>query len=173
MASRTFSIRKTFLVPMGLVTLLTLVLLVCCLVLQVPLAKTLILGAFTLPVLVLFAESCVRRISIDSNGVEIHKPLRSKRIDFSEMTAIDTVRVRKRAFISLSSEADFIIFSNSYGQFGELMKELLNKAPEQIISDETRQTAANPPEKSSDVFSAWLAVGVLVLIIYVQLKGAL
>ena len=172
MSQQIFSIRKSFLLPLGLVVLLCLVLLVCCLVLDVPLAKTLILGVFTLPALLLFIESSFRKVSIDLEGVQIHKPLRNKRINFAEMTAIDTVQIRKRAFISLSSEADFIIFSNSYGNFGQLIKALLAKAPGKIISEETRQMANNPPEKSSDVFSAWMAVAVLVLIIYVQLRGA-
>ena len=172
MTSETFSIRKSFLLPLGLVVLLTLVLLISCLFLAVPLAKILILGAFILPTVALFIESSRRQICIDDNGVQINKPLRSKRINFSEMTAIDTVLVRKRAFISISSETDFIIFSNSYENFGALLKALISRAPEQVISDETLQLSANPPEKCSDVFSAWVAVAVLVLIIYVQLRGA-
>lgn len=168
----TFSIRKNFLIPLGLVVFLTLVLLICCLFLNVPLAKILILGVFILPALLLFIESSQRRIDIDDEGVQIKKTLRSKRISFAEMTAIDTVLVRKRAFISLSSETDFIIFSNSYENFGQLIKTLLTKAPEKVISEETRQMANNPPEKSGDVFSAWVAVAVLLLIIIVQLKGA-
>jgi hypothetical protein len=172
MDTHTFSIRKSFLIPLGLVVLLTLILLISCLIQQVPLAKTLILAALILPAILLFIESSRRRIIVAEDGVQIDKLLRSKKISFSEMTAIDTVLVRKRAFISLSSETDFIIFSNSYDNFGQLLKEMLAKAPESVISDETRQMATNPPEKSSDVFSAWVAVAVLTLIIYVQLRGA-
>lgn len=172
MDAQSFNIRKSFLLPLGLVVLLTLTLLVSCLILSVPLAKTLILGAFALPVTLVFIESCLRRVSIDDEGIQIHKPLRNKRIDYSEMTAIDTVLVRKRAFVSVSSETDFIIFSNSYADFGMLVKLLLEKVPAKVIGEDTRQMAANPPEKSSDVFSAWVAVAVLALIVYVQLKGA-
>jgi len=172
METYSFKIRKSFLLPLGLVMLLTLVLLLCCILLPVPLAKTLILAAFTIPVIALFIESALRRVSIDDKGVQIDKPLRSKRIDYPDLTAVDTVLVRKRAFISLSSENDFIIISNSYADFGRLTNLLLERAPANTISDETRQMATNPPEKSSDVFSAWIAVAVLVLIIYVQLRGA-
>lgn len=172
MKTHTFSIRNSFLIPLGLVVLLTLALLIICLVLHVPLAKILILGVFILPAVLLFIESSLRRFTIEDNGVRIKKMFRSKQITFSDMTSIDTVQVRKRAFLSLSSEADFIILSNSYANFGQLIKELLAKAPERVISEETRQMANNPPEKSSDVFSAWVAVAVLSLIIYVQLRGA-
>ncbi len=172
METRSFRIRKNFLLPLGLVVILTLALLVSCLLLPMPLAKTLILATFAVPVTLVFVESCLRRVSIDSEGVQIHKPLRNKRINYAEMTSVDTVRVRQRAFISISSENDFIIFSNSYADFGALVKLLLEKVPGKVIGEDTRQMAANPPEKSSDIFSAWVAVAVLGLILYVQLKGA-
>ena len=172
MTQTTFRIRKSFLLPLGLVVLLTLGLLLTCILLGLPLAKTIILGAFLLPVIILFAESSCRRVTIDAEGVQMDKLLRSKRISYPEMTSIDTVRVRKRAFVSLSSEEDFLILSNSYADFSRMLKLLLKYAPAAVLSEETRQLADNPPEKSSDIFSAWLAVGILVLILYVQLRGA-
>ena len=172
MQKAVFSIRKSFLLPLGLVVLLTLVLLVTCIYLQLPLAKTLILGAFILPAIILFAESSRRRISIGETDIQIDKLFRSKLLNYQDLTSIDTVLVRKRAFVSLSTEEDFVMFSNSYAHFGSLLKQLLARVPESVISAETRQLATNPPEKSSDVFSAWVAVAVLVLIIYVQLRGA-
>ena len=172
MEKSTFRIRKSFLLPLGLVVLLTLALLISCILMGLPLAKNIILGAFMLPVVILFAESSCRRVSIDEDGVQIDKLFRSKRLNYPELTAIDTVRVRKRAFVSLSSEEHFFIFSNSYANFGALLKLLLEKAPPPVVSAETRELAANPPEKSSDIFSAWLAVAILILILYVQLRGA-
>lgn len=172
MQETVFSIRKSFLIPLGLVVLLTLVLLVTCIILQLPLAKTLILGAFILPAIILFAESSRRRISIGETDIKIDKLFRSKLLNYQDLTSIDTVLVRKRAFVSLSTEEDFVMLSNSYAHFGSLLQQLLARVPESVISAETRQLATNPPEKSSDVFSAWVAVAVLLLIIYVQLRGA-
>ncbi|OEU71967.1 MAG: hypothetical protein BA864_15860 [Desulfuromonadales bacterium C00003093] len=172
MAQHVFSIRRSFLLPLGLIVLLTLILLISCLLLQVPLAKTLILAAFMIPAILLFAESCLRRVYIEEDGIQINKLFRNKRISYAEMTEIDTVVVRKRAFVSLSSETDFIVLSNSYDHFDQLLTELLARAPATVISEETKKLASQPPKKSSDMFSAWLAVVVLVVIIYVQIKGA-
>jgi len=172
MEKRIFSIRTNFLIPLGLVVFLAGVLLISCLFLHLPLTKTLILAIFLLPAAVLFAESCLRRVRIEEDGILVNKLFRSKRLKYEDLTSIDTVLVRKRAFISLSTEEDFIILSNSYDHFGLLLKLLLEKAPEQVISEETRQLAIKPPEKSSDIFSAWVAVAVLLLILYVQLRGA-
>ena len=171
MDSSTYTIRKSFLIPLGLAVLLSFILLATALFLQLPTAKTIILMAFILPVCIIFAESSLRKVYITENAIEVNKLFRSKRLSYAELTAIDTIQVRKRVFVSLSTEHDFMILSNSYDQFGLLLTQLLSKVPEAVISDETRQLAGTPPKKCSDVFSAWLAVAVLALIIYVQLRG--
>ena len=78
MENSIFTIRKSFLVPLGLVVLLTLVLLVSCIVMQLPLAKTIILGVFIIPAVIMFAESSRRKIKISENSVRIDKLFRSK-----------------------------------------------------------------------------------------------
>ncbi|MBE0582518.1 MAG: hypothetical protein IH612_02010 [Desulfofustis sp.] len=172
MESSIYSIRKNFLIPLGLVVLLSIVLLISALLLQLPTAKTIILGAFLLPACIIFAESCLRKVHIDEDAIEVNKLFRSKRISYTDLTAVDTIQVRKRVFVSLSSENDFMILSNSYDHFGLLLKQLVAKVPESVVSDETQKLVENPPQKCSDIFSAWLAVAVLALIIYVQLRGA-
>ena len=168
-----YRIRTSFLVPLGLVVLLSLLLLATAFYLQLPTAKIIILGAFLVPAGVIFAESSLRRVELAEDAVTVNKLLRSKRLSYTELTAVDAIRVRKRAFISLSSADDFLILSNSYAGFGRLLEQLLSRVPESVISAETREMAENPPHKCSDIFSAWLAVAVLVLIIFVQLRGAL
>ncbi|MBN1956775.1 MAG: hypothetical protein JXQ81_04100 [Desulfuromonadales bacterium] len=172
MDSSTYSIRKSFLLPLGLVVLLSFVLLASALLVHLPVAKIIILGAFLVPVCIIFVESLTRKVLVNDQSVQVNKLLRTKRMNFSDLTAVDTIQVRKRAFISLSSENDFLILSNSYESFGLMLKQLVQSAPETVVSDETRLLAENPPKKCSDVFSAWLAVAVLSLIIFVQLRGA-
>ena len=171
METSTYTIRKSFLLPLGLIVLLSIVLLISAIYLQLPLAKILILVVFSLPASIIFIESSLRKIHITEESVEINKLFRSKRLSYAELTDIDTIQVRKRVFVSLSSENDFIILSNGYKHFGELLKQLVKSAPERVVSDKTRQLAENPPNKCSDIFSAWLAVAVLTLIIFVQLRG--
>ncbi|MDX2495207.1 MAG: hypothetical protein QNK27_09630 [Desulfuromusa sp.] len=172
MESSTFSIRKSFLLPLGLIVLLSFILLASALFLQLPTAKIIILAAFLVPACIICAESYRRKVKINDDAIEVNKLFRSKRLAYNELTAVDAIQVRKRAFVSLSSENNFMIISNSYAQFGSLLQQLIARAPENVVSDEIRQLAENPPPKCSDVFSAWLAVAVLALIIFVQLRGA-
>ena len=168
-----YKIKKSFLLPMGLVVVFSFILLVSTLYLHLPLAKTLILVVFLLPVCILFAESSRRKVVISDTSIEIQKLLRRKQLSYAELTDVDTIQMRKRVFVSLSSENDFLILSNSYDNFGEMLKEIIARVPDTIVSDKAKELAATPPKKCSDVFSAWLAVAVLVLILCAQFREIL
>jgi len=158
---------------LGLVVVFSFILLVSTLYLHLPLAKTLILVVFLLPVCILFAESSRRKVVISDTSIEIQKLLRRKQLSYAELTDVDTIQMRKRVFVSLSSENDFLILSNSYDNFGEMLKEIIARVPDTIVSDKAKELAATPPKKCSDVFSAWLAVAVLVLILCAQFREIL
>lgn len=168
---RIFSIRRSFLFPLGLLLLLTGALFVVCLVRGEPTAKILILGFFMLPVTVLFVESTFRRTLLTGDGVVVYKLLRKKALKYAELTAVETVKVRKRVFLTLCAGDDFLIISNAYANFPGLVQSLLARVPAAAISEETRQMAAAPPVKSTDVISCWLAVALLAFILYIQLGG--
>jgi len=170
---KTFAIRKSFLIPLGILLLQCLALLVLCLVHGEPKGKVIILCVIILPVVVLFLESAFRRALFDDLGVTVAKLLRKKRFLFSEVTAVDTVLVRKRAFLTLSAGDDFLIISNAYADFPGLVSSLLERVPAGAVSEETREMAKAPPVKSTDVISCWLGVALLALILYIQLGGRL
>lgn len=168
-----YRIKKSFLLPLGLVVLFSFILLISTLYLQLPVAKVIILIAFLLPVCLLFAESSRRKVIVSEDALEIQKLLRSKRLSYADLTDVDTIQMRKRVFVSLSSETDFLILSNSYDKFGDMLREIISRVPGSIVSDKAKQLADLPPKKCSDIFSAWLAVAVLVLIICVQFREIL
>ncbi|WP_020677305.1 hypothetical protein [Geopsychrobacter electrodiphilus] len=166
-----FRIRRNFLLALGLTGLLLIVLLLLCIIQKEATGKTLILAAIMLPVLGLFAESWRRQISFSADQIIARRLFRTKVIPLADITSVDTVRVRRRVFVSISTEADFLILSNNYEKFGQLVTQLLERLPDTVISDETRELADNLPNKSNDLFSIWLAVIVLILILYIQLGG--
>jgi len=166
-----FYIRRTFLLPLGLLLLLSLALLVTVVVQSQPLAKALILGFMLLPVAAFFVESVFRRTVIADEGVTVQKFLRSKYLPFADMTAMETVLVRKRAFVTLCVGEEFIILSNAYADFPQLVRALLERVPAAAISEETRAMAQSPPVKTTDIITCWLAVALLAFILYVQFQG--
>lgn len=170
--ARTFVIRRTFVVPMGLVIALTLALLAVCLLQGQPLAKAIILAGLLIPLAVLFVESAWRRVVIDQDGVTACRPWRRRRINFAEVTSLETVRVRNRVFMTLVAGADdFLIISNAYGDFPVLLDSLVAAVPAEVVTAETRALAEQPPLRQADVFTAWFAVIALVYVLIAQFRG--
>jgi hypothetical protein len=168
-----FVIRKAFLIPLGLLLLLTLLLLAVVINQGQPSSKIVILGLIIVPIAILFLESLFRRAIIDEQGVTVAKFLRKRIIAFADITAVDTLQVRKRAFVTLSTEQHFLILSNAYNNFPVLVRTLLQRVPPGTVSEETREMAKAPPVKSTDVVSCWLAVALIAIILYLQLHGVL
>jgi hypothetical protein len=163
-----FLIRRSFLLPLGLLLILSLSLFVVVLAQGQPKAKAIILGVLILPVATLFAESLFRRVVLNDVSITVHKPLREKSLLFADLTAIDTVQVRKRVFLTLSTEEDFIILSNAYANFPQLVAELLTRVAPAVVSEETRVLAADVPVKSADIVSCWVATLLMALILCLQ-----
>ncbi len=169
----TYRIRKSFLIPMGLTVVLGAVLLLSGFFLNAPTARQILLALFILPAVIIFVESSRRRVRVHQDHIDVEKVLRTKTINFNELTAVDAVRIRKRVFVSLSTEESFLILSNGYEGFGELLADLVKTVPSGVVSDEVRRMAEDPPRKCSDIFSAWVAVAVLTLIIVTQLRSVM
>jgi len=163
-----FTIRRSFLLPLGILLFLALLLLTVVLVQGQPTIKAVLLGVMILPVAGLFIESFFRRIGITAEAVTAFKPLRQKVLNFSDIVSVDTIQVKKRVFLTLSSEDHFLIISNAYADFPELVKSLLPKVTAEAISEETTKMAADPPTKSSDILSCWLGVLLLAIILVLQ-----
>jgi uncharacterized membrane protein len=168
---REFSIRRAFLLPLGLLLLLIVLLLATAMIQGQEAGKLIILAAMILPIVGLFVESAARKAEIGDEAVTVHKFLRDRSLRYDELTSLDAVVVRKRAFLSLSTMEGFLIISNAYEDFPALVRALLAKVSDDVIGDEVRQMAADPPVKSGDIVSCWVGVVLLALILVIQLRG--
>jgi len=169
---RAFVIRRAFVAPLGLVVVLTGVLMAVSLQQGQPLAKVLFLLVFALPVAVLLLESAFRRLEVDAAGVTARRLMRTRRVAFAEVTALETVRVRSRVFLTLAAGDDeFLIISNGYANFPELVRLLVAALPETVVTEETRQLAAAPPQRHADVAMAWFAVVALIYVLLFQFRS--
>ena len=169
--SHRYVIRRAFVIPLGLVLLLMAALLGVSIVHGQPVAKIAFLIVFALPVLVLFLASAFRSLVIDASGVTMTTPFRSKRLEFPRITALDTVRVRSRVFLTLSAgEDDFLIISNGYADFAGLLATLMEQLPAAVISDETRQLATAPPARYADIAMVWFTLAALTYVLIAQFQ---
>lgn len=169
--SHKFVIRRTFVVPMGLLILLTMVLLVVCLVQGQPVAKIVILAVLLVPMLVLFVETAFRSLVVEQKRIKAYRPFRQRQICFESVTSLETVQVRNRVFMTLSAGPDeFLIISNSYNDFPALVKNLIALVPDGTVTEETQKLAQQPPRRQADVFTVWFAVIALVYVLIAQFQ---
>jgi hypothetical protein len=169
---RTFVIRRSLVVPMGLLVVLTFALLVVCLLQGQALAKVIILAGLILLLTVLFTECALRRLVVDLDGVTAIRVFRQRRLNFADVTSLETVRVRNRVFMTLAAgDDDFLIISNSYGDFPALLTLLIKGVPAGAVTEETAQLAQKPPIRQADVYTAWFAVAALVYVLIAQFRN--
>lgn len=169
---RRYVIRRAFVAPLGLVILLMGALLVVSILHGQPLAKVVFLLVFALPVALLFVESAFRRIEIDADGVTAFRLFRSRRLDFTQITALETVQVRSRVFLTLAAGDDeFLIISNGYSDFPGLVQALIAALPPSVVTDESRQLAVKPPRRHADLVMVWFMIAALVYVLIAQFRS--
>ena len=169
--ARTFVIRRSFVIPMGLLVVLTFTLLVICILQGQSLAKVILLAGLILPLAMLFVESALRRLVVDQDGITAIRVFRQRRLNFADVTSLETVRVRNRVFLTLmAGDDDFLIISNSYGDFSALLASLIDAVPEGTITAETEHLAEKPPLRQADVFTAWFAVVALLYVLFAPFR---
>jgi hypothetical protein len=168
-----FRIRRAFLLPLGLLLTLSVALLIVTLLQGQSTGKIIVLSALIIPVAGIFLESATRSAEIGSEAITIHKFLRNRSLRYDEVTEVEAVVVKKRAFLSISSEAHFLIISNAYADFPVMVRSLLSHVPEETVTEQAQKMAADPPVKSSDIVSCWIAAALMALILAVQLSGRL
>ena len=169
--SRVFVIRRGFVIPLVLLVLLTLVLLGVLVVQSQPLAKMIILSLLLVPLGGLSVESARRRLLVDESGVTALRLLRSRRIAFDDVTSLEAVRVRSRVFLTLvAGDDEFLIISNSYAGFGDLLTLLVDRLPAEAVTPEARALAGSRIGRSGDIFTAWFAVAAMIYILLAQFR---
>jgi len=167
-----FTIRRTFVVPMGLLVVLMVALLIVCIVQGQPVGKLVILAGLIVPLVVLFVESAFRSVVISPEDVTAYRPFRQKQVRFAEVTGLETVRVRSRVFLTLVAGDDhFLILSNSYGNFPALLERLVASVPAGTVTEETAALVQSPPQRQADILTAWFAVIAMAYVLLAQFRS--
>jgi len=168
MATNSYRISKGLLVPLALVTVLLLILLGVSLVHGEVLLKLIVLVLVLIPVLLLLLTSLKRRVELDDEGVRVLRPLGEKYFRWDELTSLEAVAVRGRAFVTLCAGEEFAIISNSYADFTGLVEDLAARLPEKVVSPDARRLIEHPVSAVAGVLPIWLGVIALAYILWHQ-----
>ncbi len=134
--------------------------------------RGLVLLLILLPFLYLGAEILARRITLDPDGITISKFLRTLRIPWSEVQALDALKTGHKLFVIIHAEKGRPVFlTNTIQPFDDLAGRLLRMAPREKISEGVAEALAAPPTKHGPRIQAWLACAVLTGIVVGRLLG--
>jgi hypothetical protein len=168
-AKDTFTIRRAFLVPLGLLLMAQIALLAVGVVQGQTMGRTLLLGAIVFALGALFSENLFRRIELDDETITVWRLFRKKNLRFGEITALEAVALRGRVFFTLWRGEEFLLITNAYGSFPDLAALLVSRVPGGAVSEEAGQIAGDIPRHNGPIFIGWVAVVFSFLILWRQL----
>lgn len=169
--SMTFTVRRAFLLPLGLLLLVQLALLIVTLVQGQPMSKSLFVGGVVVVLAALLVENSMRRIELDEEGITSCRIGRRRRVRFVDLTEVEAVCIRKRLFVTLWVGESFMLVTNAYADFATLFRHLLQRVPRDLVSEEVQDLADAPPRHNGNIVLCWVAVVFSGLILFRQLSG--
>jgi len=113
----------------------------------------------------LFLEALSRRVSLGVNGLEIGKFMRRKELSWADVTHAGALVIGKKVYALLTTTKGFIILSNNYERFSELVGNLCRHMGEERMDGELLKFIERPLINDKPVLSAWFLVLVLIAII--------
>ncbi|MEZ4483152.1 MAG: hypothetical protein R2864_00690 [Syntrophotaleaceae bacterium] len=164
-----FTVRRAFLLPLGLLLLVQLALLIVSLWQGQPPTKSLFVGVVVVVLAGLLVVNWLRRIELDGEGITSCRIGRRRRVRFDELTEVEAVCLRNRLFVTLWVGESFLLLTNAYGDFATLFRALLQRIPDGLASEEVKQLAVAPPRHNGNIVLCWFAVIFSALILVRQL----
>ncbi len=173
MRQNIYRIRKSFIIPLAIDTVLLSVLFILSCLVRGSLMERGVLALFVLAAFFVLIEATRRTIVISDEGLRINKFFRLKTLAWTEITHIGCLTLRRRVYILLTTTKGFYVMSNAYDRFSPMVRDLVEHVPGETIEveDEARAQIENPVRNVSDLIAAWVAAAVLSCIIYFKLTS--
>ncbi len=171
MSQRIYTIRRAFLIPLGVDVFLLCALFVISMLPQGSATERLVFAIFFVPSLYVFSECFLRRVTVDENGVAIRKLLREKRVPWEGITSVGSLSVHKKVYLLLTTVKGFFIISNAYGGFSDLVEEIVSHVDSDRVEEEVRLQAGRSRSGIAHTALAWTASVFMVGIILMKMFG--
>jgi hypothetical protein len=168
MAQHVYTIRKAFLFPLGVDSVLLLCLFVLSL-LQGSTTERLVFGLFFIPALYMFLECIFRRVTVDEEGIAIRKLWREKRFVWKDINHIGGLNLHKKIYILISTSKGFFIVSNAYGDFTLLTEGIVSRVDPARVEEDVRTQAGRYPSGIAHIVMAWVAAAFMAGIIVMKI----
>ena len=169
METTTYTTRREFLYPFSLVSFFLFVLLIISLFDRSFQPEIVILTIIFVPTVYFLLQAVRRRTTVGPDGVTVRKLFREKHLLWREITNIDILAVRKKAYLLLTTTKGFYVLANSHGNFSSLVRDIVGHVDHEKVEEGVRDLIEHPVVRISDVASSWIASLILLGVIILKL----
>jgi hypothetical protein len=169
MLQHVYTIRRAFLIPLGVDAFLLFFLFGISLSLPGSTTERLVFAIFFFPSLYLFLECFFRRVTVDEGGIVLRRLWREKRVPWEGITHVGGLSLHKKVYILLTTVKGFLIVSNAYGRFSDLAAEIVSHVDLINVEEEVRLPAGRSPSGIAHIAMAWIAAVFMVGIILIKM----
>jgi hypothetical protein len=169
MARRHYTIRRAFLIVLGLDALLLFCLFMVSLVMKENTMENLILALFFIPALVLFIECLLRRVTVAEEGLVIRKLGRSKALLWDEITRVGYLILHRKVYLLLTTVKGFFVISNAFEGFPKLVEDLVTHVEPDRVEKDVLLQAGRSLVGIANIVAAWVAAVLMMAMILMKL----
>lgn len=169
MAERHYTIRRVFLIVIGLNAFLLLCLFLISLLQKGTSMEKFILLLFFLPALLLFGECLFRRVAVSEGGLAIRRLGRNKTLLWDEITRVGYLVLRKKVYLLLTTVKGFFVISNAYEGFPRLVEQIVAHVEPDRVEQEAREQTGRSLQGVAHVVTAGVAALLMIGMILMKL----
>ncbi|MBN2568848.1 MAG: PH domain-containing protein [Deltaproteobacteria bacterium] len=122
-----------------------------------------------IPLFYLCIESSNRKIFVDAKGIRIKKLFREKLLRWEDITNLDTMIIRSKVYLLLTTTRGFHILTNTYEKFTTLVRDIIDHMDERKVEPAVPEIIGKSVVRKADILTAWIAVAILVTVIVLKL----
>lgn len=169
MAQRHYTIRRAFLIILGLDAFLLFCLFLISLLTKGNTMEKFVLMLFFLPALVLFLECLFRRVTVVEEGLAIRKLGRNKTLLWDEITRVGYLILHRKVYLLLTTVKGFFVISNAFQGFPRLVEEVVAHVEPDRVEQDVRLQAGRSLKGVANIVAAWVAAVLMMVMILIKL----
>ena len=169
MAQRYYTIRRAFLIVLGLDALLLFCLFLISLLMKGNTMEKLILMIFFLPALALFLECLLRRVTVVEEGLVIRKLGRNIALLWDEITRVGYLILHRKVYLLLTTVKGFFVISSAFEGFPRLVEDLVARVEPDRVEQDARLQAGRSLTGVANIVAAWVAAVLMIMMILIKL----
>ncbi len=171
MSERIYTINRALALPLALNAVLLLIVIGITFIRQGTAIERYLLFAAFLPMAVIAGESWMRSITVSDAGVAIRKFFKVRSFNWTEITHVGVLAVRKKVYLVLTTTKGFYVLSNAYGGFRELAQTISGRVDAERVEEEVKTVLEQPVENRSTIIAAWLSAILLMGVVALKITS--